>query len=250
MGLPVWATPWPSVSIFHLPSVESAIASEDAMALLDSVEHAELEKIRAPQRRREWLYGRYITKHQLANLLNCSTSAIHFDRSQRGKPFVRGHSMPFNISHSGDYFGLAAGLGGDWGLDIEVLAPRRELDYLALAERFFHPDEFALVTATSAQELKRVFFKLWTLKEALLKAKGTGIAGEITQLNVCPFLLQNELPQKELSQKKLSQNDFPQNTWSHDWATPGVAFEHRELHCATLELPPLCLSLAFLSSDS
>ena len=54
--------------------------------------------------------------------------------------------------------------------DVEQISERA--DTLAIASRFFPPDEAAAVAADPA-----CFFRLWTRREAYLKALGVGISG-------------------------------------------------------------------------
>ena len=59
---------------------------------------------------------------------------------------------------------------GPVGIDVEVHRPRRNFDRLAAAA--FGPEEQCLVTADGAPG----FYRIWTLKEAMAKASGTGLA--------------------------------------------------------------------------
>ena len=92
-------------------------------------------------------------------------------REDRGRPFVPGKPLDFNISHSGDFVAGAFTRIGRVGLDIERMRPDRDL--VGIAQRFFAPEE--------AQDIKRgpleVFYRLWTAKEAALKMTGQGLSG-------------------------------------------------------------------------
>ncbi len=74
----------------------------------------------------------------------------------------------FSLSHSGSWAVLAAG-GSSVGADIEQL---RKADF-RLAERFFHPKEFEYLKQCPDPNLD--FTRIWTHKEAFLKAIGTGL---------------------------------------------------------------------------
>ena len=60
--------------------------------------------------------------------------------------------------------------GVDLGVDVE--RARRQARTAALARRFFHPDEVRDLAADPCDP--RRFWATWTLKEACLKALGTG----------------------------------------------------------------------------
>lgn len=82
-----------------------------------------------------------------------------------GKPFLA-DGPAFNLSHSGDYCALAVG-EGKVGIDIE----RMEEANLPALEMTASADELAWVR--QGDRLQRLY-TLWTCKEALAKAIGTG----------------------------------------------------------------------------
>lgn len=86
-------------------------------------------------------------------------------KSEAGKPFIPG-GRHFSISHSeGSWAVLVA--DEECGLDIQF---ERTADELKIAKRWYHPDESAVVA-----EDEDAFFRIWTRREALVKAAGTGI---------------------------------------------------------------------------
>ncbi|MET0549941.1 MAG: 4'-phosphopantetheinyl transferase superfamily protein, partial [Xanthomonas sp.] len=76
--------------------------------------------------------------------------------------------------HSGAYLLGAVAAHVRLGVDIERQRPRPRL--LEVAQRFFHPDEVALLAALPAPAREALFFRLWCAKEALLKAHGHGLS--------------------------------------------------------------------------
>lgn len=89
-----------------------------------------------------------------------------------GKPALDGYSgICFNLSHSD---GIAACILSEkeCGIDCE-----RVLEYRPnVAKRVFTPSEQALLEAAHESERDLLFFRLWTLKEAFVKAVGKGIS--------------------------------------------------------------------------
>jgi len=70
---------------------------------------------------------------------------------------------------------VAIAQGYDIGVDVESFVKPR--DALKVAKRFFAPEEAALVRSKSdPASQSEVFFAIWTLKEAVLKADGRGLA--------------------------------------------------------------------------
>jgi 4'-phosphopantetheinyl transferase len=61
------------------------------------------------------------------------------------------------------------------GVDVERLRPQPRA--LALARRFFAPQESYYLTHCPLEGQEEVFFQYWTAKEAFLKATGQGLGG-------------------------------------------------------------------------
>lgn len=89
-----------------------------------------------------------------------------------GKPYIPGF-VPFSISHSGNTWAVL--IGGE-GLDIQY--PRR-VDAAAVSLRFFAPEDSGLIRGIldDGEGAEDAFFRLWTRREALVKAAGTSVAG-------------------------------------------------------------------------
>ncbi|WP_040145147.1 4'-phosphopantetheinyl transferase family protein, partial [Xanthomonas citri] len=77
-------------------------------------------------------------------------------------------------SHSGEYLLVGLGEGVRLGVDLERIRARPRV--LEIAQRFFHPDEIALLAALAPDAQHALFFRLWCAKEALLKAHGHGLS--------------------------------------------------------------------------
>jgi 4'-phosphopantetheinyl transferase len=82
------------------------------------------------------------------------------------------HGMPLftSLSHSGEWIVAAAARRGPVGVDVEFLRPNRPLE--RLSRRFFAPEEHAWLMRSPEEDWVRLFYRLWTAKEALFKALG------------------------------------------------------------------------------
>jgi 4'-phosphopantetheinyl transferase len=86
------------------------------------------------------------------------------------------------VSHSGDLAVIGFALGCKVGIDVEQL---REVGHLQqIARRFFHPSETGSILAATATARNLAFLRCWTGKEAILKALGTGIVGNLADFQV------------------------------------------------------------------
>ena len=93
----------------------------------------------------------------------------HWHYNEHGKPFIAGGPC-FSISHC--KAGIAVAVDGQSvGMDIESIR-RADEDLIV---RTMNEEEREIILAESGEERNRLFTRLWTQKEAVVKALGTGI---------------------------------------------------------------------------
>jgi 4'-phosphopantetheinyl transferase len=103
-----------------------------------------------------------------------------FDRGELGRPSVArdmpeaARALHFNVAHTRGLVVMAVGAMPELGVDVERIDPGVRL---AVARRYFSAPEVAALDSLPPEERPRRFQRLWTLKEAYLKAIGTGISG-------------------------------------------------------------------------
>jgi 4'-phosphopantetheinyl transferase len=83
-----------------------------------------------------------------------------------GKPCVPGARVKFNLSHSGELALCAVASDREVGVDVKRVRAVPEMR--RIVERFFPGEEAGDPAA---------FFRLWTRREAFVKATGRGLAG-------------------------------------------------------------------------
>ena len=106
-------------------------------------------------------------------------SALIFSRNQHGKPELchPPTSLRFNLTHTPGLIGVAVTTGRAVGLDAESKARKTRGDALRLARRRFSQVEIDQLERIEDPEARAaLFMKLWTLKEAYVKAVGKGIS--------------------------------------------------------------------------
>ena len=118
--------------------------------------------------------------------LGCSNEHLAFRTSEHGKPYaiVRGRPAPisFNVSHSGTHGLIALAPGGQVGVDVEMRVPHPNLDELIVAV-FGRNEQRELAEARGPERLD-LFFRLWTMKEALSKAHGMGLSLDVSRFEI------------------------------------------------------------------
>ena len=149
------------------------------------------EKTRAAAFRFERDQNRFMAgRGALRVLLGCYTGLppekLVFRYGAHGKPELAGTDaappLHFNLAHSDHLALLAFARSGAVGVDVEKIRPVG--DESALARRFFMPCESAALAALPEARRAESFFRLWTRKEAWLKAAGTGLSGSLSAFEV------------------------------------------------------------------
>lgn len=152
-------------------------------------EIATAQRLRRPLHQELYVLAHVMLRDVLARYLGQPPLKIVLDRRALGKPFLaddRGTGLRFNLSHSADAVLCGLTRGCEIGVDIEAMAPNDDL--LNIATRFFTADEIAALTARRGEERARLFYQLWTRKEAYLKARGKGLIHPLNSFSVLPNL--------------------------------------------------------------
>ncbi|MGS2718104.1 4'-phosphopantetheinyl transferase family protein [Eionea flava] len=156
-----------------------------------------------------------------------SRDNIQFVADRFGKPRLIDESIPlqFNLSHSEGRIVIGFAAQQAIGIDIEKIQARRNMR--AIAERYFHSDEWENQVQQDALGAERYFYKLWVLKEAFIKAEGKGFAIPLHQFYFdfskmdAPELVQ--LSSKRYSKKKwIFQHRFLESNYSLAFALEAI----------------------------
>jgi 4'-phosphopantetheinyl transferase len=148
------------------------------LATLDEKELARADRFRFAIDRETYIAAHALTRALLSHVEGHPPSAWRFVAGPAGKPRIDPAFGPlrtrFSLSHTRGLVACAAALDAEIGLDVE--ADDRDMDELDLARQLFAPEEVLLLQDLEAQQRRRAFFRLWTLKEAYIKATGQGLA--------------------------------------------------------------------------
>lgn len=157
------------------PSADQTLLSED--------ERRRAARFYFDKDRDLFVLGKRMTRTLLGRALGLPPAALAFTQGPRGKPELSGagEGWVFNLAHSGTYVFVALGRERRLGVDVERERP--DMDLVELGRRFFCPREIALLEAGPESETRRLFFKFWTLKEAYLKAEGSGLSISLTAMD-------------------------------------------------------------------
>lgn len=147
------------------------------VAALSRSDLARYRKMRSAERRQHFLVGRSLIRHALSQYANVPASSWRFVSNEHGRPAVDWprtcRNIHFNLSHTPGLIAMAVSLIPEIGIDVENVD--RPVEISDIAEMVFTSRELHRLSRRSHQE-REAFFELWTLKEAYIKARGTGFS--------------------------------------------------------------------------
>lgn len=151
-------------------------AIEAWRGLLDDHERARADRFHFAVDRIAFTAAHALTRSMLAMLGGLPPHAWRFVPGPFGKPAIDPAldrpALRFNLSHTRGMVACAVTADSELGVDIEGIdRPNGGRD---IADRFFSPDETALIDQAPLDQQRAVFFRLWTMKEAVMKATGRG----------------------------------------------------------------------------
>lgn len=162
--------------------LDSVSDGDEAWSLLSASERARATRFRFDIHRRRFAVGRAALRLLLADAIGEDPSQLLIGEGRYGKPFTPGREdLGFNLSHSEGTALIALG-ERPCGVDIECFRPFGEPQ--ALARRLYTPREIEEMPAFADPTYMRAFLTIWTRKEAVLKAIGSGLAVEPISVHV------------------------------------------------------------------
>ena len=160
-----------------------ALAGDAAEALLSDDDKARYRAFVSPDLQRRFLAAHAGLRLLLARHLDLDPRSLIVVANEFGKPRLA-HARPvhFSLSHSGGRAVLAICDAAEIGIDLELIRP---IEHIDLARRYFHSNEVAaIVGPPDAAVQSRAFFTIWTLKEAVVKALGSGLSIPLDSFDV------------------------------------------------------------------
>ena len=120
----------------------------------------------------------------IAWYLKKNPGEVALTTGEHGKPrLIDSAGLYFNVTHAQELGLIAFTTMGEVGLDVEPV--RHDIEALDIASANFTGNESAQIAAAGTQqEQLRMFLRLWTRKEAVLKAAGFGIVRGLDTVDV------------------------------------------------------------------
>ncbi len=166
----------------HIWRFSTASLSPALADLLTNAERQQAASLRLDSVRMQYSASRACLRHVLSLYTGLTPSDLAFSTNDCGKPALIGICSPsFNLSHSHGLGLMALTSGTSVGVDIEH---SRRPDRLAgIAARIFSSSELSGWQSLPPDAQPAAFYRLWTIKEAVLKGAGCGFSVSPSEIN-------------------------------------------------------------------
>ncbi|HEY7479018.1 MAG TPA: 4'-phosphopantetheinyl transferase superfamily protein [Gemmatimonadales bacterium] len=155
-----------------------------AGATLSPEERARADRFRFDRDRERFVAARGTLRRVLGRYAGAAADELRFVYSADGKPSLAGRWswLRFNLAHSGDLALIAVARGREVGVDVE----RVPTDGLVadVVKVVCSGPERARLHRLRPSGQRRGFARLWTRKEALIKADGRGLGMSLIHIDV------------------------------------------------------------------
>ena len=176
---------------FDFYSRAKDFSADRSLLSVDEMEKA--NRFVRPVDRARFVTTRAILRRLLSQLVGVAPQSIVFSYNRSGKPAlpeIGGTKVHFNVSHTTEYGSIGVARCGELGVDLESID--RIDDPHKFAELCLSDSEtksFRRFDSSNSQQLddqRRFLMRHWTLKEAYLKGRGTGMNIRPTELEIRP----------------------------------------------------------------
>ncbi|ERR1019366_2978528 len=173
-------------ALSYLPELNATSVSR-LRSYLPENERVRYDCIPAWSKRLEFVVSRIFLRRILGRVLKQVPSQLCFVTTEYGKPELHHPettqpALFFNLSHTEGYMTLAVTRYGEVGIDVELLASYQD----RIARRFFHPDEYTWLQQLERAQQASAFYRIWTIKEACVKALGYGLQFPLREIRTVP----------------------------------------------------------------
>lgn len=156
--------------------IQDAAKLSACKAALSPPELAQHDQFCSEKDRHSYLVSHALLRYALSKYANVPAAQWQFSSGEHGKPELLASSaapgLCFNLTHTAGFSACVIALNRRCGIDAENIQRKNKLP--AVAQRMFAEEELARLKESN---IASRFYYFWTLREAYVKALGTGLAG-------------------------------------------------------------------------
>jgi 4'-phosphopantetheinyl transferase len=167
------------LKIFFLPITENYRTNWTVYleTLPRTVQH-DILRLKMPATRIQKTYAKILLQRTLISLGHPETILHELETGEHGKPFIPSFSGDFNISHTDNLIALIVSDTRGVGIDIEKIRKVNPTGFTS----FFSNEEWQRIIHSNEND--NTLLRLWTIKEAILKASSTGFSNGVDNLQI------------------------------------------------------------------
>ncbi len=210
---------------------QHAITDAGLLALLNGPDQLRFHTIKNKTRQRQFAMGRWLIKHGLSQQFSVAKSDNYeLTNYSQWRQLTSDKRYSVSISHSSDYVAVAiADFPCELGIDIEQHKSR---NFSELLKVFSTTEEQHLIA--NLADIKSMFYRLWTAKEAFLKVTQKPIDAVVKQ-DLSPCLLSGfaQTSSYQSYSGELAKGDYSYCVMTN--AAKITSIEVFQLNCASVE---------------
>lgn len=181
------AIPMGDVHLYGVSLTVEEMECRDIAAWLSAEEQARAARLISNGHRQQFVAAHGAMRLILSRYCETRPEDLAFASTALGKPFLRdtgtgGEALQFNLTHSQGRALIAVARGPDLGVDLETLRPKA--DVVRLATRFFSSRDQEYILSGGPLETDERFLRVWVAKEAVSKARGSGMTFPLNREHV------------------------------------------------------------------
>ncbi|CAI4222743.1 unnamed protein product [Auanema sp. JU1783] len=164
--------------------------------------------------------GQLLIRSAIVHETNCRWEDVLITKGHRGKPMsavAQAAQLDFNISHQGDYVVLATSRSASIGVDVMRVNEERDrnsLEHIERMSKLFTDRELNYMKSNSTdQERWQAFYRIWCLKESVLKATGTGLVDNLRNFSFKVEESEKFEPGCSITTTQFYEKDVHQENW-------------------------------------
>jgi 4'-phosphopantetheinyl transferase len=144
---------------------------------LSRTEQKKASTFRKPADARRYILRHGMVRFILGNYILSSPARVPLVTGRNGKPELDlqppDQKITFNVSHTDEMVSIGVMKKIEIGIDIVKIDPRCPIQ--EIAEYLFCPHEIRYLEGTRPDLRRNIFFTIWAMKEAVIKATGEGL---------------------------------------------------------------------------